>query len=202
MVSREAVFGQQESQQASPEQHPVLGHSVEDDLEPKLAWLEDGLQLDDKSLCKLVQARAAVLGCSVEVSLEPKLAWLQERLSLDDKSLSELVQKQPSLFGCDVASNLEPTIKFFKDSVGSKFAIPCIANNPRVTCSSLENRLKPRLVEFQEAGVLIDTGTIQGVATCPESQWSNSMIFQKKQLPLEEQLQRGRQERKLPNITF
>jgi hypothetical protein len=173
-------------------QPPVLGCSVEDNLEPKLAWLEDRLQLDDKSLRKLVQACPAVLGCSIEDNLEPKLAWLQERLSLDDESLSELAQKQPALFGCNIVSNLEPTIKFFEDCVGSKFAIHCIANDPRVTCSSLENRLKPRLVECQEAGILIDTGTVQRIAMHPELQWSNSMIFRKKQLLLEEQLQQGR----------
>jgi hypothetical protein len=137
---------------------------------------------DKKSLGKLIQSLPAVLGCSIENNLEPKLAWLQERLSLDDKCLCELVQKQPSLLGCDIATNLGPTIKFYEDCVGSKAAIQLIVNNPRILNSSLENRLKPRLVECQEAGMPVDTATIMRIAKYTELEWSNSMIFQKNKL--------------------
>jgi ferric-dicitrate binding protein FerR (iron transport regulator) len=69
--------------------------SVEENMEPKLSWLQDRLRLDNKSLSKLVKTLPSVFSCSIEDTLEPKLAWLEERLSLDDKSLYELVQKQP-----------------------------------------------------------------------------------------------------------
>jgi hypothetical protein len=139
----------------------VFSLSIEKNLEPRLIWLQERLTLDDKSLSKLVQTLPQVLNLSMNDNLEPKLIWLQERLSLDDKSLSELVQKQPPLLGCNIATNLEPTIKFFEDCVGSKSAIQCIANNPHLLITySLENRLKPRLVEWQEAGISMDTGTI------------------------------------------
>jgi ferric-dicitrate binding protein FerR (iron transport regulator) len=180
----------------------ILGCIIVNNLEPKLAWLQERLALDDKSLSKLTQKLPAVLGCSIDKSLskpvkatpsvlclsidnnlEPKLTWLQGKLSLDDKSLSELVQKQPPLLGCNIATNLEPTIKFFEDCVGSKkVAIQFIANNPHLLTYSLENRLKPRLVECQEAGISIDTGTIQRIAQNTELRWSNSMTFQKSKL--------------------
>jgi hypothetical protein len=53
--------------------------------------------------------------------------------------------------------------------------------------ASLEKRLKPRLVECQEAGSPVDTGTILRIAKYTELSWSNSMIFQKNKV-LEEQL--------------
>jgi mTERF domain-containing protein len=160
----------------------VLGFSIENNLKPTLAWLQERLDLDDKSLRKLVKTKPQVLSFSIEDTLEPKLAWLQERLSLDDKSLCELVKKLPSVLGYSINTNLEPTIKLYEDCVGSKAAIQLIANRPRILSSSLENRLIPRLVVCQEAGIPMDTGTIQRIAGYTELEWSNSMIFQKNKL--------------------
>jgi hypothetical protein len=169
----------------------VLHYSVEDNLEPKLAWLQDRLSLDDTSLSKLVQAKPQVLGYSLEENLEPKLKWLQERLSLDDKGLSFVIHRQPPILGCNIATNLEPTIKFYEDCVGSNAAIQLIAKDPRILGSSLEHRLKPRLVECQEAGIPVDTGTVKRIAKLTELGWSNSMISQKNR-HLKKQLLQGR----------
>jgi hypothetical protein len=66
---------------------------------------------------------------------------------LDDNRLCFVIQRLLSLFGYNIDNNLEPTIKFYEDCVGSKAAIQLIAKDPRVLASSLENRLKPRLVQ-------------------------------------------------------
>jgi hypothetical protein len=134
-----------------------------------------------------VQRLPAVLGHRIEDYLEPKLTWLQERLSLDDKSLCFVIQRQPSLFTKNIDNNLEPTIKFYEDCVGSNAAIQLISKSPTILTNSLEKRLKPRLVECQEAGLPIDTGTIQRIALYTELNWSSSMIFQKNK-QLKEQL--------------
>jgi hypothetical protein len=174
--------------QAKPQ---VLGYSLEENLEPKLKWLQDRFGLDNKSLQKLVLTTPPVFGYSIEDNLEPKLAWLEERLSLNDKSLCFLIQSQPSLLGLDIDNNLEPTIKFYEDCVGSNAAIQLIAKDPRILTSSLKNRLKPRLLECQEAGIPVDTGTIQRIAKRTELGWSNSMISQKNKL-LKKELLQGR----------
>jgi hypothetical protein len=153
-------------------------------MEPKLTWLQERLEMDGKRLSKLVKTHPAVFGYSIDDNLVPKLAWLQERLSLDDESLCELVQKLPSLLSYEIDKNLEPTIKFYEDCVGSNAAIQLIASNPRILGSSLENRLKPRLVECQEAGIPVDTGIVDRIACYTELKWSNSMIFQKNRLLL------------------
>jgi hypothetical protein len=98
-----------------------------------------------------------------------------------------LFQRQPSLFTKNIDKNFEPTNKFYEDCVGLDAAIQLISKSPTILSNSLEKRLKPRLVECQEAGIPIDTGTIQRIAKYTELKWSNSMIFQKNKL-LKEQL--------------
>jgi hypothetical protein len=165
----------------------VLGYSIKDNLEPKLVWLQDRLSLDDKSLSKLVQKLPSVLSYNVEDNLEPKLSWLQDRFSLDDKSLSKLVQTMPSVLGYNVEGNLEPTIEFYEDCVGSNAAIPTIAMDPILLGYSLENRLKPRLAQVQEAGIPLDTGTISRMAKYTGERWSTGLAYQKTKL-LKQQL--------------
>jgi hypothetical protein len=172
--------------QAKPQ---VLGYSVEENMEPKLTWLQMRLAFDDKSLSKLVKSFPSVFSLSMEASLEPKLTWIQDRLLLDDKSLCFVIQRMPPLLGCNIATNLEPTIKFYENCVGSKAAIQLISKTPSILGSSLENRLKPRLVEFQEAGIPMDTASIIRIAKYTELGWSNSMVFQKDKLLLKEKLQ-------------
>ncbi len=165
----------------------VHNYSIEDSIEPKLVWLQERLSLDDKSLSKLVRRLPPVLGYNIEDNLDPKLAWLQERLELDSKSLSKLVQAMPPVLGYSVEANLEPTIHFYEDCVGSNAAIQIIARDPILLGSSLENRLKPRLAQVQEAGIPLDTGTITRMAKLTEEGWSMSLAYQKRKL-LKQQL--------------
>merc|ERR1712060_150442 len=58
----------------------VVGYSVEENLEPKLSFLQSRLGLDAKQLRKVVVASPPLLGYSVEENLGPKLAFLQSRL--------------------------------------------------------------------------------------------------------------------------
>jgi hypothetical protein len=59
---------------------------------------------------------------------------------------------------------------------------------------SLENWLKPRLAQVQEAGIPLNTGTISRMAKYIEERWFISLAYQKTKL-LKQQLQ---QDRKLP----
>jgi hypothetical protein len=161
--------------------------NIEENLEPKLAWLKARLELDDKGVCKLVKTLPGVFSFNIEANLEPKLAWLQKRLMLDDDSLSVVVQRMPSLLSFNMETNLEPTITFYEDCVGSDATRAMVATSPALICYSLEKRLKPRLADCQEAGIPIDTGTVQRMAKYTEDQWSNGLAFQKTKL-LKQQL--------------
>ena len=50
--------------------------TIEENLEPKLAWLKTRLELDDEDVSKLVKTLPALFGLSIEENLEPKFAWL------------------------------------------------------------------------------------------------------------------------------
>jgi hypothetical protein len=62
------------------------------------------------------------------------------------------------------------------------------AKDPSLLGYSLENRLKPRLAQVQEAGIPLDTGTITRMAKNTEDRWSRSLAYQKTNL-LKQQLQ-------------
>jgi hypothetical protein len=133
-------------------------------------------------LSKLVKSLPAIFSFSIEYNFEPKLGWLGERLVLDDASLSVVVQQSPSLLDLNIETNLEPTTFFYEECVGLDAVTACITKSPDLCDYSLENRLKPRLAEVQEAGIPLNTGTISRMARYTELVWSNSMIFQKNKL--------------------
>ena len=64
-----------------------------------------------------------------------------------------------------------------------------IATSPALLGSSIENRLKPRVVDCQEAGVPIDAGTVQRVAECAEDQWLDGLAKLLKQQQQQQQQQ-------------
>jgi hypothetical protein len=157
----------------------VLGLSIEENLEPKLEYLQKRLLLDEKELSKLMQRLPSVFGSSTE-NLETKLEYLQKRLLLNEKELSKLVQRLPSVLSYNIESNLEPTIEFFEDLIGVDEAMGVLVKDPSFLSRSLEKRLKPRLAEVREAGIPIDFGTLSRMAKCTEEQWSASMAYQEK----------------------
>jgi hypothetical protein len=57
---------------------PVFGYSIQDNLEPTLAWLQERLDMAGNSLSKLVQRLRAVVGYSIEDNHEPKLELCPE----------------------------------------------------------------------------------------------------------------------------
>jgi tmRNA-binding protein len=162
----------------------VLGLNIEENLEPKLAYLQKRLVLNENELSKLVQSLPPALGLNIEENLEPKLEYLRKRLLLNEKELRRLVQKLPQVFSSSIEINLEPTIEFFEDLIGVSDAKGFLMKDPSVIGRSLEKRLKPRLAEVREAGIPLDSGTLSRMAKYTEEKWSASMTYQKKRLLL------------------
>jgi hypothetical protein len=70
-------------------------------LEPKLAWLNVRLEVEDTGIGKLVKRLpSVVLGYSLEQKLDPKLVWLGERFVLDDTTRRLVIQRTASLLCC------------------------------------------------------------------------------------------------------
>ena len=81
-----------------------------------------------------------------------------------------------------IDSNLDPTIEFFESLVGKEETKDAILTDPTLLGYSLKNRLKPRLLEVEEAGIPIDTGTLRRMGSLTAAKWSASLAFQKKKL--------------------
>merc|ERR1712151_694752 len=112
--------------------------------------------------------------------LDPKFEWLKEKLNADDKIVGRLVERFPAILTCSIEKNLEPTIQFYEDCIGHDMTCEMILSFPTILGYSLEKRLKPRLEQVQDAGIIVDAGTIQRMAAYTNEKWEKSMIYQGK----------------------
>merc|ERR1719291_911291 len=123
----------------------------------------------------MIKRRPSLFGHTVE-NIELKLGWLQHRLDLDDAAVSKLVQQCPPLLGCNVHTNLEPTLNFYIDALGEEGeALALVVRDPRLFSLSLEKRLKPRLEEARNAGLLIDSGCLLRIGKYTNKTWHASL---------------------------
>jgi hypothetical protein len=88
--------------------------SAERNLEPKLAWLQKRLVLDDTSLSLVVQRMPPILGCSIETNLEPTINFYEECVGLD--AARTLIAKKPSLLGYSLEKRLKPRLAEFQEA--------------------------------------------------------------------------------------
>ena len=89
----------------------------------------------------------------------------------------------PTLFGLSVGANLEPTLNFHIKALGDEGeALALLIRGPRLFGSSLEKRLKPRLEEALDAGLVIDKNCLQRIGLYTEKRWQSSLVSQSKKL--------------------
>ena len=149
----------------------TLHLNIESNLEPKFDWLQQQLDLDTASLSKMVQRAPTILHLSID-NIEPKLEWLQG-LSLTDRGILNIIQKFPSILSCNLDTNLEPTLYFYIGALGGneREALALVTHNPNLFAYSLEKRLKPRLQEALNAGIVIDTSCLRRIGQYTDNQW-------------------------------
>jgi hypothetical protein len=115
------------------------------------------------------------------------VAWRDACAGRQDSKLGDSTHACAAWF--QHGTNPEPAIKFYEDCVGSDATRTMIATSPALLGSSIENRLKPRVVDCQEAGIPIDTGTVQRMAKYTEDQWSDGLAKLLKQQQQQQQQQ-------------
>ena len=83
----------------------------------------------------------------------------------------------PPLLSSNIASNLEPTINFYINALGDKSkALDLVIRIPASLTYSLEKRLKPRLEEAKEAGMIVDSTCLNYIMVYTEHQWAKKML--------------------------
>jgi len=154
----------------------LLSYSTPNKIEPTLDWLQQRLDLNDVALSKMILLNPSILGNSISDNMEPKLEWLQHRLSLTDAELSDMIQKQPALFGYNIPNNLEPTLDFYIDALGSKSdAITYVRQKPKAFSYSLEKRLKPRLKQALDVGMVVNAKLMNLINSYTNEQWDKKI---------------------------
>ncbi|KAL7527768.1 hypothetical protein ACHAWF_002302 [Thalassiosira exigua] len=166
------------------QKNPQIMHlSIESNLELKVEWLRQRLGIDGRSeqFRKMIQLYPVILGLSIEDNLEPKLAWIQRSLSLTDDDLTKFILKFPSIFSCNVEKNLEPTMNFYVDALGNQQkARSLLKSTPSLLAYSLETRLKPRLEEIRNAGILVDSLHMRRIGQYTNEQWGKHILKSRK----------------------
>ena len=153
----------------------ILSYSITDNMEPKLDWLQERLQLDETALSNVIFLNPSTLSCSTDV-LEDKLMWIQQRLYLTDEELSKMIQQYPALLGCNIDSNLEPTLDFYIDALGDENqALALVTRNPSSFAYSLENRLKPRLKQAFDTGMVVDSKLLRLMMVYTNDKWNRKV---------------------------
>ena len=154
----------------------LLSYSIPNKIEPTLDWLQQRLDLDDVALSKMILLNPSILGNSISDNMEIKLEWLKQNLSLTDVELSEMIQKQPALFGYNIPNNLEPTLDFYINALGSKSdAITYVRQKPKSFSYSLEKRLKPRLEQALDIGMVADAKLMYLINSYTNEQWDKKI---------------------------
>ena len=87
----------------------------------------------------------------------------------------------PSLLGCNIDTNIEPTLNFYIDALGDeRKALTFVIHNPISLTFSLEKRLKPRLEEATDAGMIIDSTYLRSIMVCTKEKWAKKMLKESK----------------------
>mmetsp|Transcript_15884 Transcript_15884/g.23368 ORF Transcript_15884/g.23368 Transcript_15884/m.23368 type:complete len:374 (+) Transcript_15884:315-1436(+) len=162
----------------------ILQISLKKKLEPMMDWLQqERLRLTDGQLRTFIRKSPQVLSYSIEQKIQPTLKWFQKNLDLkDDAEINTFVNKLPTLLDYSIKNNLEPTLEFYIESIGNKGdAITLLTKSPRAFGASLENRLKPRLDEAKEAGMVIDQRCLLRIATYTEKMWRANLEHRSKE---------------------
>ena len=89
----------------------VLSLSVEDNMAPKLDWLQSRLDLDDLGLRKMVLAFPALLTYSVEDNMQPKLGFFEEELGLSVSEVRASIVSAPSRLGFSLKTRFRPRLE-------------------------------------------------------------------------------------------
>jgi hypothetical protein len=125
----------------------VLGYSIDDNMEPKLLYLEKRFALDADDLRKMIILLPQVLGYSIDDNMEPKLAYFERRFVLTPDELRTMIMRIPLLFGLSIDDNLEPKLAYLETrlSLTPEEVRSMILKNPVLLSFNIVDNLDPKL---------------------------------------------------------
>ena len=91
----------------------------------------------------------------------------------------------PSLVGWNIDTNIDTTLNLYIDALAlgdESKALAFVRRDPSSLGRSLEKRLKPRLQEAQEAGIIVDSKFLNFIIYRTEDQWAKKMLKEMRSL--------------------
>ena len=151
-------------------------------------WLQERLSLDRDQLRRIVKLQPQLLVYKMEETLEPRLVWLKNRLEINkEEVLKHLVVRAPNILTLSI-KNLEPKWNFLQSQLGDSSAVDAIVHCPILLACSLEARLKPRMEEASDNGIVLDVRCLNRIATYPEKTWAASVGYQVRKMEREAEI--------------
>ena len=128
---------------------PALSYVVETTVAPKIAMLQERLEIDQKTAGKILSS-SYVFSYSATTMLQ-KIDWLQDRMNLDIKTMARIISSTPWILGQSVRT-LEENIQF----IGNSLDLPdnevgeLISKYPAILPFNVNENLLPMMSYLQK----------------------------------------------------
>ena len=86
-----------------------------------------------------------------------------------------MMQRSPGLLSCSIDRNLEPTLNFYIDALGKDHALAFVTRIPASLSYSLEKRLKPRLKQALDVGMVVDSKLVSLIMFYTNEKWDRKV---------------------------
>ena len=165
----------------------LLAYNFFRSTRPKIDWLQERLSLDRDQLRKVVKKHPTLLVYKTEDTLEPRLVWLRKRLGISEEALRHFVVRAPTILSLSIR-NLETKFGFLQAQLGESLTVDSIVHTPLLLACSLEARLKPRIAEARDNGIVLDANCLSRISTYPEKKWAASVGYQVRKREREDEI--------------
>jgi len=146
--------------------------SVKSNMIPKVEWMESrlGLDRDRGHITRVVTMFPPIMWLSRK-NLEDKVGYLQDTFGWDERDVRKMVLNMPQVLGLALEGNIKLTVEYYLEQgcdVGMMGEV--FLENPSLLMYSLEGRIKPRVREMEEKGILVKYAPLYLVGR-PEKTW-------------------------------
>jgi hypothetical protein len=120
-------------------------------MEPKLAYLEKRLSLNQSELRKMVITSPTLFNLSIDNNMEPKLTYLQKQLDIDAMELRELVVRSPQVLSYNLFDNLTPKMQYLEKrfSMSPAEVRSFLCRSPAFIGYDIDKNLDPTIAFFE-----------------------------------------------------
>ena len=143
----------QQLRQVCGKKPAVLQYSVDANLQPKLDFFADTLEIPETALVRLTCSHTELWGRSLERHLRPMSVSFADRVGLSPAEFGQMAVRAPELLLCHYENNLQVKLNFLQDRLGLEpdELKAMILATPRILMQSMEYSLQPKIGFLEQA---------------------------------------------------